>query len=282
MARRAVEQHLDLDAVRSLASGASELNVPGMGEALGAAAGVAAVGEVSGAAPAPATPPSAPARVGVFRDAAFQFYYSHNLEALEAQGAEIVEISPLVDPILPPVDALYIGGGFPESFAATLAENRAFRESVRRAVEDGLPVYAECGGAVYLGRELLLEGVTYPMAGAIPAVFGFQEKPQGHGYVEMEAVKPNPFYPEGETVRGHEFHYTFAKAVIAENVTFAFRVHRGTGFGAERDGLCHRNVLACYTHVHALGVPGWAPALVRAAREGAPVAMAETAPGEEA
>jgi cobyrinic acid a,c-diamide synthase len=243
-----VERHVDLDGIRRLAESAPPLEVA--------------------APPMTREPGTAedPVRIGVFRDAAFQFYYPDNLEALERQGAELVEISPLAAPILPDVDALYIGGGFPETLAATLSANRSFRESVREAVHDDLPVYAECGGTVFLGEELQLEGISFPMAGALPAVFGFGEMPQGHGYTVLETVRPNPFFEVGDTLRGHEFHHTFLKAVIAENVTFAFRMKRGHGFGADRDGLCYRNVLANYTHLHALGAEAWAPALVAAAR----------------
>ncbi len=204
------------------------------------------------------------ARIGVFRDAAFQFYYPENLEALERQGARLIEVSPIHDPALPEVDALYIGGGFPETLAPALAENRPFLDSLRRSIEQGLPVYAECGGTVYLGKTLLFEGKEYPMAGALPVVFAFGAKPQGHGYTVLETVERNPFYAVGETLRGHEFHYTYMQS-SPEDLSFAFRVQRGHGFDGERDGLCHRNVLACYTHVHALGTDCWAPALVRAA-----------------
>jgi cobyrinic acid a,c-diamide synthase len=205
-------------------------------------------------------------RIGVFRDAAFQFYYPENLEALARHGATLVDVSPLADPRLPDVDALYAGGGFPETLAPRLAENRSFRESLRLAVADGLPVYAECGGAVYLGETLLAGGTAWPMSGAVPAVYDFGERPDGHGYVVLEAVEPNPFYPVGTEVRGHEFHYTFLRSVIAGETSFAFRVRRGHGFDGRRDGLCYRNVMACYTHVHALGTEGWAPGLVAAAR----------------
>ena len=102
------------------------------------------------------------------------------------------------------------------------------------------------------------------MVGALPVAFGFGSKPQGHGYTVLETVEPNPFYRVGENLRGHEFHYTYMQS-SPEGLRFAFRVHRGHGFDGERDGLCHRNVLACYTHVHALGTESWAPALVRAA-----------------
>lgn len=204
-------------------------------------------------------------KVGVFRDAAFQFYYPENLEALVHEGATLVEISPLVDTELPDVDALYIGGGFPETLAPVLSENKQFRDGVRTAVEQGLPVYAECGGAVYLGEKLLFESQEYPMVNVLPVVFGFQEKPQGHGYVKLETVGDNPFFSVGQPLRGHEFHYTNIESCDESDLTFAFKVIRGFGFDGERDGICRYNVLASYTHVHALGTDVWAPSVVEAA-----------------
>jgi cobyrinic acid a,c-diamide synthase len=243
-----VEHHVDLDAVAGIAATAPRGEAPSF----------VPYAELPGA---PET-----VTIGVFHDRAFQFYYPENLEALERAGARLVDITPLEDRRLPDVDALYIGGGFPETLAATLAANVPFRESVRQAVEDGMPVYAECGGAVYLGEKLIMGHHQYPMSAAVPAVFDFGERPQGHGYAEIEAVKANPFYRVGEVLRGHEFHYTFLRSVIAENVHFAFRIRRGHGFDGTRDGLTYRNVLASYTHVHALGATGWADALVAAAR----------------
>jgi cobyrinic acid a,c-diamide synthase len=204
-------------------------------------------------------------RVGIFRDAAFQFYYPENLEALEHAGAELIEISPLSDSSLPDVDALYIGGGFPETLAPGLASNRPFLEDVRQTTEGGLPVYAECGGAVFLGEELVYEGKRYPMSGALPVTYGFQERPKGHGYVELETTHANPYYAVGETLRGHEFHYTYILSASSDDMKYAFAVRRGFGFDGQRDGIMRGNVLACYTHVHALGTEGWAEALVAAA-----------------
>ena len=204
-------------------------------------------------------------RIGVFRDAAFSFYYPENIEALAREGAEVIEVSPLSDAVLPQIDALYIGGGFPETAAGGLAENKAFVDSLRQQIERGLPVYAECGGAVYLGEKLLFDGNEYPMVGVLPVVFGFKARPQGHGYTMLETVGNNPFYDVGESLRGHEFHYTYMQSVTADDLEFAFRVHRGHGFDGRHDGLCRHNVLACYTHVHALGTESWAPSLVRAA-----------------
>lgn len=246
-ARRLAEQYLDLNGIWEVASTAQDLPVPDL------------------AAPAVEESASVAVRIGVFRDAAFQFYYAENLQALEREGAQLVEISPLTDTVLPQVDALYIGGGFPETLAGRLAGNLPFRESLRCAVARDLPVYAECGGAVYLGEELWIDGTGFPMVGAIPATFEMGERPNGHGYVVLEAVHPNPFYDRGTTLRGHEFHYTRLRSLTRDDVAFAFRVRRGHGFDGMRDGLCHRNVLASYTHVHALGTRSWATALVAAA-----------------
>ncbi|MFG1690857.1 cobyrinate a,c-diamide synthase [Gemmatimonadota bacterium] len=241
--------NLDLDALWSVAHSAPALN--------------AAKG---GPATEPTSPGEEEVRIGVFRDAAFQFYYPENLEALQREGAELVEVSPLSDAELPEgLDALYLGGGFPETLAPALAENASFKESLRRAVDTGLPVYAECGGAVYLGQRLHYEGSEYAMAGVLPVGFGFRTKPQGHGYTEVETVADNPFFEVGESMRGHEFHYTHVEASGAEELSYAFKVRRGHGFDGERDGLCHGSVLASYTHLHALGSRQWAPALVRAA-----------------
>ncbi len=253
-AARAVEEHLKLETLWRIANEAPPL---GPTPALpGRAANRGVPGE---------SPGEGALRIAIFRDAAFQFYYPENLEALERAGARLVFVSPLVDAALPEVDALYIGGGFPETLADHLSANEAFRASVRRAVEAGLPVYAECGGAVYLGRELLMGERRYPMCGAMAAVYGFGKRPNGHGYSILRTERPNPFFPVGASLRGHEFHYTFLRSLEAPAATFAFSVRKGHGFDGQRDGLCHRNALASYTHVHALGTPSWAPALVRAA-----------------
>ena len=241
------ERYLDLEAIADLARQAPAMERAG--RHLSAANG----------------PNTGSVRIGVFRDAAFQFYYPENLEALTREGASLVEISPLRDQELGEVDALYIGGGFPEMLAPALSQNRAFLDSLRRSIDTGLPVYAECGGAVFLGEKLLIDQKQYVMTGALPAVFAFGTRPQGHGYVEFETVENNPFFPIGDIMRGHEFHYTYMQSSTADDPTFAFRVRRGCGFGDERDGLCRHNVLASYTHLHALGVESWAPAIVRAA-----------------
>lgn len=241
------ERYVDLEAIWELAQQAPALEPDDQGR-------------VTQAGPAPRL-----VRIGVFRDAAFQFYYPENLEALMQEGATLIEISPLRDVELPDVDALYLGGGFPETLAPGLTANKPFLESLRRAIARGLPVYAECGGAVFLGEKLVMDQTEYPMAGVLPVTFEFGKKPQGHGYVVLEVVNSNPFFPVGASLRGHEFHYTRMQLPAPAGLNFAFRVRRGYGFGDQRDGLCCDNVLACYTHVHALGTESWAASVVRAA-----------------
>ena len=164
---------------------------------------------------------------------------------------------------LPDIDALYIGGGFPETNAIVLAKNTAFRKSLRSAVEGGLPVYAECGGLMYLGKALLLENKTYPMSGIFPLTFSLEKKPQAHGYTVAEISADNPFYTLGTVLKGHEFHYSrVIDGEIEGRTHFSFLMRRGQGIMDKMDGLCYKNVLATYTHLHALGSPEWADGLV--------------------
>ena len=204
--------------------------------------------------------------IGVIRDSAFQFYYPENFEELQRQGARLVEVSALTEKRLPEVDALYIGGGFPETHSIALAENVSFRRSLLKEVERGLPVYAECGGLMYLGRSLMLEKKRYAMVGVFPITFSLERKPQAHGYTVVEVLRQNPFYRRGTVLKGHEFHYS--KVVDCgkrEGMTFSFVMKRGQGIRANMDGVCYKNVLATYTHLHAYGAPEWADGLVKRA-----------------
>lgn len=214
---------------------------------------------------APVKPDKREVTIGVIRDRAFSFYYPDNLEALMHRGARIREIDATKDPSLPDIDGLYIGGGFPETNAVLLSDNKGFRSSVRDAVEQGLPVYAECGGALYMGRSLTYRGMTYPMSGVLPVEFGFEEHPQGHGYTILEVKRENPYFDLFSTVRGHEFHYSRAVNIHPGRVKFIFKVHKGYGFNKTEDGICYKNLLAVYSHVHAAGTPQWAENLIRAA-----------------
>jgi cobyrinic acid a,c-diamide synthase len=201
--------------------------------------------------------------IGIIKDSAFQFYYPENIEALQAAGAEIIMISPFTTDVIPQVDALYIGGGFPETHAQELTKNTTFRRQLKDLAEKGLPVYAECGGLMYLGEELVLDQGTFPMAGVLPVVFGFSRKPQGHGYTVVSVEHENPYYKIGSEIKGHEFHYSKVLKWRGADKDLAFGMKRGVGFLNKRDGVCYKNVLATYTHIHALGTTSWAGALVR-------------------
>ncbi len=215
-----------------------------------------------------ASPEGETVTLGIIRDSAFQFYYTENLEALAREGASLLELSALTDRTLPSdLDGLYIGGGFPETHAQALAQNQTFRQAIRKAADAGLPIYAECGGLMYLGAAIkTVEGERFPMVGIFPFDFVMGRKPQGHGYTVLEVVQENPYFPCGAQLKGHEFHYSRIQPEPGPEDALAFQVARGAGIGGNRDGLLYKNVLATYTHLHALGAPFWAPALVRLAQ----------------
>ncbi len=205
-------------------------------------------------------------RIGYVKDSAFWFYYRDNLEALEKMGATLIECNALVQDRLPPVDALYIGGGFPETHTEALSANSGFRKSVRRAVENGLPVYAECGGLIYLGEKIILKERTYPMAGVLPLTFILNKKPQGHGYTILKVDKSNPYFSTGSALRGHEFHYSqIVEWGDASKYSLVLKIEKGYGCNGDRDGIVYKNVFAAYSHLHALGVGEWAKGLYKQA-----------------
>lgn len=200
-------------------------------------------------------------RIGFIRDRSFWFYYPENLDHLRHMGVVLIEMNAISDTDIPQIDALYIGGGFPETQAQALADNQAFRNALRDKIEKGLPVYAECGGFMYLGKSLIMDGKTYPMVGTLPVKFIFHNKPQGHGYTVLEVERSNPYYPLGDIVKGHEFHYSKAVITGEEHVKFIFKVKRGHGVDGKRDGIIKKNLLATFTHVHAAGNREWAKKL---------------------
>ncbi len=216
------------------------------------------------------TPPTSTVAIGYLKDAAFTFYYPDNLETLEQSGASLVPVSALEATALPEnLQALYIGGGFPETHARALAGNTPFLQSLRNAARRGLPIYAECGGLILLARNLLWKGIRYPMTGVFPFDVEVCDSPQGHGYSELRVVAPNPFFPTGITLRGHEFHYSRI-VPCAETISTACLVERGTGCFDKREFVMTNNVVATYTHMHAVGTPEWAAGMVNAARSFAP------------
>jgi cobyrinic acid a,c-diamide synthase len=198
-------------------------------------------------------------RIGVIRDRAFNFYYPENLEALVNQGAEFIFINSLKDR-LPKVDGLYIGGGFPEFFLKELEENRELRGDIAKAVEEGLPVYAECAGLMYLCRSISWQNRSYEMVGIIPAEVQLSQRPEGHGYVIAEVMKENPFFPVGLALRGHEFHHS--SLLHLDDLQFAYQIRRGQGMTGKRDGIVNKNLFASFIHLHALGTPEWAEGFV--------------------
>lgn len=199
-------------------------------------------------------------RIGVMADKVFSFYYPENLDALRQGGAELVFINSLRDQKLPDIDGLYIGGGFPELFLGELEANSTLRLNIAQAIRDGLPVYAECAGLMYLSRAIHWHGHRYEMAGAIPCEVEMCQQPQDHGYVEIEVTGQNPLFPVGLRLRGHQFHYS--RLIETDDLRFSFEVRRGLRTNGQFDGIVYNNTLATYTHLHALGVPEWAGAFV--------------------
>ena len=284
-----VERHLGLvpaneagDAaarVRALAD-AIEANV-NVGAILAAASAASAIPPATAPARAARAPRGGP-RIGIARDRAFGFYYPDDFEALEAAGAVLVPFDTIRDARLPEVDALFLGGGFPETLAAELEANAALRGQIHAAVERGLPVYAECGGLMYLARSITMRGRTHRMVGAIPADAVMGAKPVGKGYVTLAETTSHP-WAGGRTVQAHEFHYS-SLVDIDPCVRYAYRVVRGHGIDGERDGLVHRNVLASYAHQRSVGGNDWAArfvAYVRGFGAGAQGASREAALAEE-
>jgi len=242
----AVDEGLDWEAILHFASAAPPLRCEAAG----------------------ATRPSVTSRptLGYLKDEAFCFYYSENLAALEAAGATLVPVSPIHDRALPAIDALYAGGGYPEQHAAALSANVAFRSTLAARIASGLPVWAECGGLMYLASRLSVKGTPFPMVGALQIAVEQTGCTQGHGYVAATVDAENPFLQTGTRLRGHEFHYS-KLAESTRPLTTALSLGRGVGVGDGRDGIVQGRVFASYMHVFAPGTPAWAPALVRLAHE---------------
>ncbi|MBU1425541.1 MAG: hydrogenobyrinic acid a,c-diamide synthase (glutamine-hydrolyzing) [Gammaproteobacteria bacterium] len=203
-------------------------------------------------------------KIGIARDRSFGFYYADDLEALEAAGAELVPFDTLRDANLPEVDALYIGGGFPETCATELEANITLRTQIKQAIENGMPAYAECGGLMYLSRGIEFEGRNYQMVGAIPGDVKMHAKPIGRGYVHLKEDAAHPWpRPDASAkqIKAHEFHYSSLEN-LPPDARYAYRVERGFGIDGERDGLILHNLLASYTHLRTIGSCYWATRFV--------------------
>jgi cobyrinic acid a,c-diamide synthase len=244
----AIERSLDLERLLALAR-----EIPaGRGRP-------APSGTTRALAPGPVRGP----RIGVARDAAFQFYYEENLERLREAGAELVAWSPLAEAELPDVDGLYLGGGYPELHARRLAENASMRKAVRRFAESGRPVYAECGGLMYLAEALEdADGVEHPMVGVLPATVRMRPHRMALGYTEVSFAADTPLAPSGAAARGHEFHYSTLDPVPA-SVERAYRI-RQRGGEARAEGYLIGATLMSYVHLHFAANPALARAFVDA------------------
>ncbi len=221
-----VERHCDVDALIALARSAPPLDVP------------------------PELGPAAPrrARVAVAEDAAFHFYYEANLHLLERAGAELVRFSPLAESELSDVDGVYIGGGYPELRAARLSGNTALIESLRRLAARGAPIYAECGGLMYLCDAIVtLDGARHAMLGLVPGVATMTPKLQALGYVEVETRTETLLGPPGTRFRGHQFRYSQFDTPSAP-AAYSMRVLRTGTMLPEGHGAS--NILASYVHAH--------------------------------
>lgn len=208
-----------------------------------------------------ATPSKKKVRIAVAHDSAFSFYYQDNLDLLESFGAELSFFSPLKDKSLPDdIAALYLGGGYPELYAKRLQKNERLRRSIKRLAIHGMPVYAECGGLMYLGRALEHNGKKHLMAGLFPWTTRLLDRRKALGYREAALTANCPFLKKGK-VRGHEFHYSEIVSLPGKIVR-AYRAKDGAG-----EGFTIKNALASYVHLHFASNPAFAKGFVEAAKK---------------
>ena len=195
-----------------------------------------------------------PVRIGVARDEAFSFYYPASLHALEKMGAELVDFSPLRDSAVPDVDGLIFGGGFPEMFLHELENNLSMKESIRQAASSGMPIYAECGGLMYLCRKIQgFDGDAYEMAGLVPGVCEMQKKLQRVGYVTGKALRKSIIADEGDILKGHEFN--FSTLACEDDFPWAYDLKGTRQKEGHLEGFARDNVLASYLHLSFEGNP---------------------------
>ncbi len=198
-------------------------------------------------------------RIGIARGPAFGFYYPDDIEGLRAAGAELVELDPLRDTGVPgDLDAMFIGGGFPETHAHALEANQGFRAGLARLAQAGLPIYAECGGLMYLSQAITWNGERRRMAGVIPGETVMEERPQGRGLVRLKATAAHPWGPADREVviPAHEFHHSRLIGLEGD-LAFGYEVLRGAGIAGNHDGLVWRNTLANYAHLRGVGPDPW-------------------------
>lgn len=203
-------------------------------------------------------------RIGVARDRAFCFYYEENFDLLRRAGAELIFFSPLEDRGLPEeIDGIYLGGGYPELFANELARNQGMLAAIREWAEAGRPIYAECGGFMYLTKEIRsIEGQTLPMVGVFPVTARMQERRASLGYREIRLARNCILGSAGAVLRGHEFHYSSIGEMPA-TIERLYEVNNG-----EQEGYRHKNVLGGYMHLHFGSAPDAAASFVAMCAQG--------------
>ncbi|MCF6155613.1 MAG: cobyrinate a,c-diamide synthase [Candidatus Brocadia sp.] len=195
-------------------------------------------------------------RIAVAVDEAFNFYYQDNLDLLELYGAELAYFSPLYDKYLPAgIHGLYLGGGFPELHAALLASNTTMKESIRKAHKNGVVIYGECGGMMYLLEQLIdFKKKTYEMCGILKGMTKMENKRQGLGYITVQAIHDNLLCEKGDRFKAHEFHWSSLH--VPEDTRFAYAISKCNDKKSRFDGLIADRVLGSYTHVHFATDPG--------------------------
>lgn len=200
-------------------------------------------------------------KIGLARDEAFGFYYPDDLDRFRALGVELIEFNTLKGSELPDVDGIFLGGGFPETTMDAIQNNTCMQQAIAKFIENEGPVYAECGGLIYLTRSLTWQGKKCRMAGVIPADTVMHEKPQGRGYVRLSETGRTPWPKLGdhqqETIYAHEFHYSSLVGLEANKEDFAYKVERGYGINGNNDGYVYKNLLASYTHRRSVGGNDW-------------------------
>ena len=268
---RRIEADVDLDRVRGIAARAATLDaaLPPSRPAPPGARDVRHVRMTARADEANENPalPAREVRIAVARDAAFCFYYPGDLEALETAGARLVPFDTLHDRAAPEADGIFIGGGFPERAMDALEANAPMRASLRERIAGGTPVYAECGGLMYLARRIRWNGRCREMVGAIPADVAMHRRPRGRGYVVLEPTGDAPWAPRarGALLHAHEFHHSSLENIgnpSGPGWRYAYRVRRGHGIDGERDGIVIGNLLASYGHLRDVEGCRWAERFV--------------------
>ncbi len=214
-----------------------------------------------------AVPPERPLRLAIARDQAFSFYYRENLDLLSRTGIQLCEFSPLRDSSIPAnADGIYLGGGYPELYADRLSANEALRNQIRLLAEEGLPIYAECGGLMYLTRAIHdLQGREHPMTGIFPVEARMLPRRKALGYVEVRIRRDCLLGGDGTVLRGHEYHYSeLVGSPLGDGIDTAYELKGRRDEGPRPEGYCRRAVLASYVHLHFGSNPRAAESFARA------------------